>query len=109
MESYVRFFFFFQAEDGIRDYKVTGVQTCALPILGQDEQKRVDGLRCAKHGQSFDGPKTRLQIRITRITQQRGQYRGRLDAAIAESAESPERKITAVGVVMNLIDRKSVV
>src|SRR5256885_5504742 len=26
-------FFFFQAEDGIRDYKVTGVQTCALPIL----------------------------------------------------------------------------
>ena len=27
------FFFFFQAEDGIRDYDVTGVQTCALPIL----------------------------------------------------------------------------
>src|SRR5256885_13166020 len=27
-------FFFFQAEDGIRDYKVTGVQTCALPIFG---------------------------------------------------------------------------
>src|SRR5256885_10482277 len=30
--SYIRIFFFFQAEDGIRDYKVTGVQTCALPI-----------------------------------------------------------------------------
>src|SRR2546421_7401120 len=28
----VRFFFFFQAEDGIRDLIVTGVQTCALPI-----------------------------------------------------------------------------
>src|SRR6266478_8396819 len=27
------FFFFFQAEDGIRDVTVTGVQTCALPIL----------------------------------------------------------------------------
>ena len=27
-------FFFFQAEDGIRDGHVTGVQTCALPILG---------------------------------------------------------------------------
>ena len=26
-------FFFFQAEDGIRDRDVTGVQTCALPIL----------------------------------------------------------------------------
>src|SRR5437879_13893697 len=29
----VYFFFFFQAEDGIRDTSVTGVQTCALPIL----------------------------------------------------------------------------
>src|SRR5256885_3510105 len=29
---YLGSFFFFQAEDGIRDYKVTGVQTCALPI-----------------------------------------------------------------------------
>src|SRR5256885_10492619 len=31
--EYVILFFFFQAEDGIRDYKVTGVQTCALPIF----------------------------------------------------------------------------
>src|SRR2546422_676323 len=30
------FFFFFQAEDGIRDVAVTGVQTCALPILKKD-------------------------------------------------------------------------
>src|SRR6266850_3283243 len=36
------FFFFFQAEDGIRDYKVTGVQTCALPIcqLRKDRELR---------------------------------------------------------------------
>ena len=32
------FFFFFQAEDGIRDYDVTGVQTCALPILPERRQ-----------------------------------------------------------------------
>src|SRR5256884_2482212 len=31
--SYMLFFFFFQAEDGIRDVAVTRVQTCALPIL----------------------------------------------------------------------------
>src|SRR2546430_7632652 len=31
---YYVFFFFFQAEDGIRDLTVTGVQTCALPISG---------------------------------------------------------------------------
>src|SRR5947207_8117396 len=30
------FFFFFQAEDGIRDHCVTGVQTCALPIYADD-------------------------------------------------------------------------
>src|SRR5438105_8436768 len=30
--SFMFFFFFFQAEDGIRDPLVTGVQTCALPI-----------------------------------------------------------------------------
>src|SRR5256885_8188611 len=35
-------FLFFQAEDGIRDYKVTGVQTCALPIcLGRVETQGV--------------------------------------------------------------------
>src|SRR2546422_6404147 len=38
VDSYVKdvschFFFFFQAEDGIRDVAVTGVQTCALPIF----------------------------------------------------------------------------
>src|SRR2546426_7846380 len=31
-------FFFLQAEDGIRDYKVTGVQTCALPILADPQR-----------------------------------------------------------------------
>src|SRR2546430_6714331 len=34
-------FFFFQAEDGIRDLTVTGVQTCALPILAEDRSCRV--------------------------------------------------------------------
>src|SRR5437879_11911515 len=33
------FFFFFQAEDGIRDTSVTGVQTCALPILTEAREK----------------------------------------------------------------------
>src|SRR5690606_39885981 len=31
--------FFFQAEDGIRDFHVTGVQTCALPILFAQREK----------------------------------------------------------------------
>src|SRR5690606_40465789 len=36
---YCFFVFFFQAEDGIRDFHVTGVQTCALPIF--DRRRRV--------------------------------------------------------------------
>src|SRR5256885_7450569 len=34
------FVFFFQAEDGIRDYKVTGVKTCALPISNRGVRPR---------------------------------------------------------------------
>src|SRR5256885_11757349 len=39
----VCFVFFFQAEDGIRDYKVTGVQTCALPICPTVACRNEDG------------------------------------------------------------------
>src|SRR2546430_9263138 len=38
-------FFFFQAEDGIRDLTVTGVQTCALPISGSLPGVTVTGSR----------------------------------------------------------------
>src|SRR5690348_17443524 len=42
MSLYVFFlFFFFQAEDGIRDGRVTGVQTCALPIFDPSKRYRV--------------------------------------------------------------------
>src|SRR5260370_6315622 len=40
------YFFFFQAEDGIRDSSVTGVQTCALPI-SRGQQRSVDDLSLA--------------------------------------------------------------
>src|SRR2546425_11840849 len=48
------FFFFFQAEDGIRDKLVTGVQTCALPISLElrrgDELHRLGDLFRILHG-----------------------------------------------------------
>src|SRR5689334_25198875 len=48
---YIVFFFFFQAEDGIRDGTVTGVQTCALPIFayknGMDDFQRIAKLPVA--------------------------------------------------------------
>src|SRR6266481_8660023 len=41
------FVFFFQAEDGIRDGTVTGVQTCALPISGELDRVLGQSLRAA--------------------------------------------------------------
>src|SRR5208337_5430669 len=46
------FFFFFQAEDGIRDTSVTGVQTCALPISGKPAGAWRDGRREREKGAS---------------------------------------------------------
>src|SRR2546430_9499196 len=40
-------YFFFQAEDGIRDLTVTGVQTCALPICAGRRGDQHRGLRAA--------------------------------------------------------------
>src|SRR5207302_5393952 len=37
--NYDSIYFFFQAEDGIRDFHVTGVQTCALPISSRAEPR----------------------------------------------------------------------
>src|SRR2546430_10775578 len=42
------FFFFFQAEDGIRDLTVTGVQTCALPIFDVSENQQELGSEVAR-------------------------------------------------------------
>src|SRR5207248_4977761 len=44
--------FFFQAEDGIRDRTVTGVQTCALPICGRRNERL---LRWPLHGAAAGG------------------------------------------------------
>src|SRR5690606_39622329 len=57
--------FFFQAEDGIRDFHVTGVQTCALPIykpfegLHAEHLHQIDAL--ANIGQSVFGNSARFE------------------------------------------------
>src|SRR5260370_33473230 len=50
-------FFFFQAEDGIRDSSVTGVQTCALPICAPKWDDRYDAVH---HGGVAHRPLQRL-------------------------------------------------
>src|SRR5207249_9359873 len=51
---YFSLFFFFQAEDGIRDRNVTGVQTCALPIFLPGERRVAPG---------FDVPDLETSVR----------------------------------------------
>src|SRR5690349_25077207 len=46
---FLLFFFFFQAEDGIRDLYVTGVQTCALPIFARADQRAGSQLQLYAH------------------------------------------------------------
>src|SRR2546430_9288026 len=53
--------FFFQAEDGIRDLTVTGVQTCALPISTPFRSKQIVG-RLAR-GASIDAARAELLAR----------------------------------------------
>src|SRR5207302_2265504 len=63
-ESCVLFFFFFQAEDGIRDFHVTGVQTCALPIFGIDVGASVE--RARRRNQARANPDSSDENRFER-------------------------------------------
>src|SRR2546426_9255202 len=78
------FFFFFQAEDGIRDYKVTGVQTCALPICpGEPGDPVLQPVELARGVESAD------QRADRRAAHQVGLY-----AALLERADrSEERRV----------------
>src|SRR2546429_5043025 len=62
-------FFFFQAEDGIRDVAVTGVQTCALPISVQPG--RCYGL-CGRNGA---GKTTTMKCLLNLLRPQQGSVR----------------------------------
>src|SRR5688500_3176917 len=94
--SFVRLFFF-QAEDGIRDYKVTGVQTCALPILrdqiggGADWIKVYADYRWGPNGEArptFTLDELKLIVEVARSS-------GRPVVAHASTAEGMRRSILA--------------
>src|SRR5476649_1375916 len=58
------FFFFFQAEDGIRDHCVTGVQTCALPISSQQSAVRTPALEMPVRSQPLQPVRDRKSTRL---------------------------------------------
>src|SRR5258708_33409132 len=82
------FFFFFQAEDGIRDDLVTGVQTCALPILSA-----WDLARGVEFFLVVDGQREEIDARFgLGLTDRRGQNHrfaiGRHDGSIGLARDS---------------------
>src|SRR5207249_8684941 len=64
------FYFFFQAEDGIRDRNVTGVQTCALPICNisvrpsDDAQIRISGKKKANAWNENDAQQVAARVGV---------------------------------------------
>src|SRR5438093_9532910 len=66
-------FFFFQAEDGIRDWSVTGVQTCALPIYRRRGAHRQVRSRARRHAVPYEIGDLSLtaQAKILRVLQER--------------------------------------
>src|SRR2546421_6017825 len=83
-ETYgVCFFFFFQAEDGIRDLIVTGVQTCALPILQ---------LRCARSA-ALDRSCTNAAAPSAMAVKARRAWRSRMAPADASTIPTERSKI----------------
>src|SRR5207245_3241610 len=69
------FFFFFQAEDGIRDATVTGVQTCALPISSALLKSKVLYIYVAnyeeRHRKSYNAEQFLPHIEIRKKSRQR--------------------------------------
>src|SRR5688500_19913250 len=93
------FIFFFQAEDGIRDYKVTGVQTCALPISQmRGASMRVMASAPSNHRFRTDARiTTRSNSRSSNATRRSEERRvGKESRCGRWQEESKKRKIEAV-------------
>src|SRR5207248_8713338 len=74
-------FFFFQAEDGIRDRTVTGVQTCALPILAAQLEVDAD---------ASVGPAPALEREVTDPMDRQHDYLRSHDARAPRSVETAD-------------------
>src|SRR5690625_6534281 len=85
--------FFFQAEDGIRDGHVTGVQTCALPILHKETLETYEVL-----------------LEYLDFTQAKARFAQKINAVLPHI--KPQKKLNLIDAyhpILYLKDRKSVV
>src|SRR3989442_5096815 len=70
-QSPLPLFFFFQAEDGIRDADVTGVQTCALPISGKLHRTMLKPVPQAHQVGKLDAAPARLFVDAATLIKER--------------------------------------
>src|SRR5438093_2368953 len=83
--------FFFQAEDGIRDWSVTGVQTCALPISPRTSAYAAPAATAASSASAQRARTGRRYCRAAMGVAQSGALQsGRLRALVAELVRSEE-------------------
>src|SRR5204862_4463940 len=90
-------FVFFQAEDGIRDLYVTGVQTCALPIFPRSPQRSCDPVQLL----ADEGPQDRCgdlgmvvaPQRVADVVEQRHHYIVLAPAVAMRARRSEERRV----------------
>src|SRR5690606_40336283 len=75
-------FFFFHAEDGIRDFHVTGVQTCALPISRATKRTPVSDDRVQAQGQAKDSVGVGVGVGVSVCNRQRYRRRHRFVATV---------------------------
>src|SRR5262249_58437505 len=78
-------FFFFQAEDGIRDWSVTGVQTCALPISRYDDGGARPALRFPRRYGSARGSRRGAAASLTATTEPCHAWRSALTVPAVQS------------------------
>src|SRR2546430_7487603 len=90
LRSFVCCFFFFQAEDGIRDLTVTGVQTCALPILGGERERQVVVVKLKKVVQVMRSA-VNVFLRIENVLH--AQAGGGFRKQLHQPARSEERRV----------------
>src|SRR5690349_23652517 len=87
----VCFFFFFQAEDGIRDLYVTGVQTCALPIYLRGE--RAVGVVLARgHERGLRAGDDRARVELPRSEEHTSELQSRRDLVCRLLLEKKKKK-----------------
>src|SRR3989442_8032999 len=85
------FFFFFQAEDGIRDADVTGVQTCALPIFAASALLELSGL--VTDNAKAAGYRAKAEQMLATLSSEQYQCRNINNAFLLHCTRSEERRV----------------